>query len=325
MAQDSLTDQEFATIASVRGWLSVFLKGVAMGAADSLPGMSGGTIALITGIYERLITALSSLEPSALAYITRIHRREGRAAFLRKLFAMDVPFLAVLGVGVVSAIVTVSRVVHFALVNYRSLTFAFFFGLIAGSAVVLYREVNVRTLGQVLAGVVGFAFAFYISNPAFTSALPHSPLVILVAGAISITAMILPGVSGAFVLILLGQYEFLTGTLKSFVDQVFGLATGGSVSALLDAATFVASYAVGALVGLLTVSRLIRWALDHYRTATLTFLVSLMVGALRTPAEEVLANTAAWTPNTVGVTALAVLAGALAVVLLELYTDDLSY
>jgi putative membrane protein len=325
VAQDSLTETELASDTSVRDWLGVFLKGVAMGAADSLPGMSGGTIALITGIYERLITALSSLDPAILTRLPGLHRTSERAAFLRRLVAMDVPFLVVLGVGVVSAIVTVSRVVHYALVEYRALTFAFFFGLIAGSAVVLYREVNVHTLGQVAAGAVGFGFAFYISNPAFTSALPHSPLVILLAGAISITAMILPGVSGAFVLILLGQYEFLTGTLKAFVDRVFGLVTGGDLAALVEPATFVAAYAVGALAGLLSVSRVIRWALDHYRTATLTFLVSLMVGALRTPAEEVLANTPAWTPGTVGVTVAALLAGAGAVVLLELYTDDLAY
>jgi putative membrane protein len=325
VAQESLSVRELLAGTSPREYLVVYLKGLTMGGADALPGASGGTIALITGIYERLITAISALDPELLGYLPALHRRDGRRAFVAELVEADVPFLLVLGAGIASAIVTVSRVVHVALVEFPALTFAFFFGLIAASAVVLYREVDVETTGQAGAALAGFAVAFLASAESVAGALPHSPPVILLAGVVAISAMILPGVSGAFLLLLFGQYEFLTDTLTTFVDVLVGIPTGTDPTRLVGPSVTIASFGVGAAIGLLTVARIIRWSLNRYRTATLAFLVSLMVGALRTPGREILASTGVWTPLRAGSVVVVALAGGLAVLLLDTYTDDLSY
>lgn len=296
-----------------------------MGAADSVPGVSGGTIALITGIYERLLDAIAGVDAGLLSSLARVHTAEGRAEFTAQLREMDLGFLLVLGAGIATALVTMSRAVHIARVEYPAFTFAFFFGLIAASAVVLYKHVSVNTPGRLAAGVVGFALAFLLSGEV-TGSLPHSSPVLFVTGAIAISAMILPGISGAFLLLLLGQYGFLTGTLSKFVDALIALPSGGPLDPVVEHGTVVVTFALGAGLGLLTISHVVTWALDNYRAATLTFLVSLMVGALRLPIEKILANTSDATSASawVGVVLVAVIGGA-AVLLVDRYTDDLEY
>ncbi|MFW6435291.1 MAG: DUF368 domain-containing protein [Halovenus sp.] len=297
-----------------------------MGTADSVPGVSGGTIAFIVGIYERLITAITRLDPRAVLLLRDVHRRDGRRRFARRLVEMDVPFLVALGLGVVSAIVAVSRLMHVALQAAEALTFAFFFGLIAASAVVLYEHMAVDTPGRIAAAVAGFAIAFLVSGVTSGGDIAHTLPIIFVAGSIAIVAMILPGVSGAFFLVLLGQYEYLTGVLTSFVDGLIAVAVGDrGLASLVESATTVLTFGVGAVIGLFTVAHAIRWALDHYRLATLSFLVSLMVGALRLPVERVLDSGPTLAVGSVGALGLAVGVGAGAVLLLDYYTDDLAY
>ena len=307
----------------LRAWLAVYLKGAAMGAADTVPGVSGGTIALITGIYERLITAVSAIDPSLLAELGGLHRRAGRRAFVGALRERDVPFLIVLGLGAVTAVVTLSRLVHAALTGYRAATFAFFFGLIAASAVVLYRELDVDTPGALAGVVLGFVVAFVVAGASSGEAFPHTLPVVFATAAIAITAMILPGISGSFLLLLLGQYEYLTGELTAFVDDVLAVLRGGGAD-LADGVVLIVVFGSGALLGLLSVANAIRWALDHYRTATLAFLVSLMVGSLRLPVREVLGSVGTWDATTIALIAAAVAVGAGAVLALDHYTADLT-
>lgn len=303
----------------------VYLKGLAMGTADAIPGVSGGTIALITGIYERLIAAITALDPRILGHVRGLHTRAGRRSLFSALRGMDVPFLFVLGTGVVSAVIVVARVAHFALTTAAAPTYAFFFGLIGASAIVLYREIEPATAGQIGAAVAGFAIAFLVSGLSGAGAVQPTTPVLLVAGAIAISAMVLPGISGAAILILLGQYEFLSGTLTAFVDGLLALAGGGSLAALVEPGRVVVTFVLGAIVGLLGVAHLIKRALDAYRVATLAFLVSLLVGTLRLPIIRVRDGVGAWD----GATALTILAavaiGAGAVLALDRYTDDLSY
>ncbi|MHB9286543.1 DUF368 domain-containing protein [Halobacteriales archaeon Cl-PHB] len=294
-----------------------------MGSADTVPGVSGGTIALITGIYERLITALTALDPRILGRVTSLHTAKGWRDLLDDLQEMDVFFLVVLGLGVMTAVVTLSRVVHAALGSYRAATFAFFFGLIAASAVILYRHIDVETVGQVLAGLVGVVFAFVVAGASSSGAFGHALPVVFVAGAIGITAMVLPGISGSFILLLLGQYEYMTGVLKEFVDGLLRVATGGVAESLVDNGLDVVTFIVGAFVGIVTISHVIRWALDHYRVATMTFLVSLMVGSLRLPVVEVRDNVGTLDAGAVLLVAVPALVGGGAVLLLDHYTDDL--
>ncbi|MFC6835816.1 DUF368 domain-containing protein [Halomarina ordinaria] len=307
---------------ALREWVGIYLKGIAMGAADAVPGVSGGTIALITGIYERLITAITELDPRALALVPGAIRAEGRARLRARLVEMDVWFLAALGLGVVTALVTVSRAVEYAEETFPALLFAFFFGLIAASAVVLYGEVDVSTPRRAFAGLAGVVLAFVVAGEV-AGALPHTLPVVAVAGAVAICAMILPGISGAFILLLLGQYIYLTETLSTFVDALLALVTGGDASALVAAGSVVAVFGVGAVAGLLTIAHVVKYALTHYRAATLTFLVSLMVGALRYPAEQVLGNVGAWTPARALPVLAAALVGGVLVVAIDRYTDDL--
>lgn len=308
----------------LRSWLIVYLKGACMGAADTVPGVSGGTIAIIVGVYERLITALTSVDPSAIGLLGRVHTREGRGELATELVRMDVPFLFVLGAGVLSAAATIATAMKLAIELFRAPTYAFFFGLIAASALVLYRYVDVGTPRRVAVGVVGFAVAFVVTDPNLAGSSPHTPPILFVAGAIAISAMVLPGVSGAFLLLVLGQYEFVSGIPRAVVSGGLELLDGDT-GPLLDALVPFVAFAAGAVVGVFSVAYAVRAALDRYREATLTFLVSLMVGALRLPVTEVAVNVDEWTPRSTAFVAVPGLAGALAVLALNRYTDDLEY
>ncbi|WP_020221765.1 DUF368 domain-containing protein [Halarchaeum acidiphilum] len=197
----------------------VYLRGVAMGAADAVPGVSGGTIALITGIYARLIDAVAGLDPRAfLALVGPVVRAPVDAAARRtvrdELVRMDVPFLCVLAVGVVSAVVTVANVVQYALSAYPVATYAFFFGLVLASVLLLASDVRLGTPRHAVVAVVGFALAFVASGPA-QSHLPANPLTTFLVGALAICAMVLPGISGSLILLTLGEYDRLTGAVHA--------------------------------------------------------------------------------------------------------------
>jgi putative membrane protein len=300
-----------------REYLAVYLKGAAMGTADAVPGVSGGTIALIAGIYERLIAAITDFDGDLLRSLLGVHTAEGRAEFAGRVRALDLAFLVALGLGVATALITVSRVLEVALEEYTALTFAFFFGLIAASAVVLYGEVSVDTPRRVAAAVFGFVFAFVLTGEV-TAVLPNTPLVVFLAGVVAISAMILPGISGSFLLLVLGQYEYVLRSLRQFTDAVVAL----DGPTLVGEGSVLAAFAAGAVVGLLTISRVIEWALEHYRPATLTFLVSLMVGALRLPVERVAEATPEFTPAVTAPLVVAAVVGAGAVLALDYYTED---
>ncbi|WP_049970312.1 DUF368 domain-containing protein [Haladaptatus cibarius] len=310
----------------MRALLTIYLKGICMGAADAVPGVSGGTIALITGIYERLISAVASFNPKIVTSVFQIHDPDERAKVLAMLEEMDLPFLLALGAGIATAILTVTGLVTLASERVPVLLFAFFFGLIAASAIVLYDEVSVETPGQIGAAIAGFTLAFLVAGAVEQGGGSQPLPIVFFTGVIAISAMVLPGISGALILMLLGQYKYLSNNLHGFKDAVVGLLNGGSVDALVAPGAVVITFVVGAGIGILTVSKAVSWALDHYRAATLTFLVSLMVGALRFPIERLLiADTFAWTPSVLGGAVFAALVGGGAVLLLDRYTDDLDY
>jgi putative membrane protein len=302
-------------------WLAVYLTGLAMGTADGVPGVSGGTIALVAGVYDRLVAAIAALSPRpALASLSA---EEGRArALWASLVGMDVPFLVVLGLGMLTGVATVARVVEFAMEDLPVATFAFFFGVIAASAIVLYGEVSLDSPGRVGAALAGLLGAYWFVGLS-ESALGTGPATTFLAGVVAISAMILPGVSGSFLLLVLGQYEYMTAALNDFLDAVAALATGGPVSAVVDPGVTVVLFCSGALVGVLTFARLVKRALEADRAVTVTFLVSLMVGALRLPAEEV-AATAAGTGDYAAAVVAALVGGAL-VVGLELATGSVGF
>jgi len=314
-----------STTGTVRDWLVVYLKGVCMGAADTVPGVSGGTIALITGIYERLVTAIAAFDLEVARDVFGVGAAEGRLALREALRRVDLAFLVVLGLGILTAILGVSRAVEFGLVTYPGPMNAFFFGLIAASAVVLYREVSLDTPRQWAAAVLGAGFAFWLTGATAGGDVPHGLPVVLVTGAVTSSAMLLPGISGAALLYVLGQYAFMIDALHTFVDALVGLAAGGDVARVVTSGAVVVTFLVGVAAGLVTVSHVVRWALRRDRATTLTVLVSLMVGALRLPAAEVLSATARWTAGTALAIVLAALVGVALVLTLDWFTGDLEY
>ncbi|WP_136589171.1 DUF368 domain-containing protein [Salinigranum halophilum] len=303
------------------GWLIVYAKGVCMGTADAVPGVSGGTIALVTGIYERLIGAITGVSPGRLRSLASVvvPGEDSREAW-QAAAEMDLPFLVVLGVGIVTAIITVTRLVDTAIETVPVLTFGFFFGLIGASAVVLWSDVQLNTRGRVAAAIAGFVFAFVVSGRA-AAALGHQSAVVFVAGLIAVSALVLPGISGSLILILIGQYEFMIDTLRETVDGLIVVALGGTVPGLTPAVVTVVTFVSGAVVGLFTTSHVVQWALSRRREATLAFLVSLIVGALRAPVADVSRRLAeanqGWTPELVGSFLAAAVVGGAVVLLIE--------
>lgn len=309
----------------LREWVGIYLKGVCMGMADTVPGVSGGTIALIAGIYERLISAIAGLDPRILEHVPRLHTTDGRAALSRDLIDMDVPFLISLGMGIMTAVVIMSGIMHAAITNEPALTSAFFFGLIAAAAVVLYRYVSIGTIPRIVAALVGFVLAFVIAGATSGGSGTHSPLILLGSGAIAISAMILPGVSGAFILYMFGQYEYMSQLPGQFISEIVAVLGGGDPNALVSTAIPIAAFMIGALIGLFTITHIIKYALSNYRQATLTFLVSLMIGSLRAPVSTIQNETTELTPGIIaGIVAAAVVGGAL-VVVLDLFTEDIEF
>ena len=261
--------------------LVTYLKGVAMGAADSVPGVSGGTIALLVGIYERLVSAIASVTPGEAVRVLGAPL-PGRATAAREAFRdLDGPFLLSLGAGILTAVVLVTRLLDTLIEQYPVPTFGVFFGLIAASAAVIVVDVTFDTPGRVAAALSGAVVGFVLSGEA-AAALPSTPATTVLAGAIAVSAMLLPGVSGSLLLLVLGQYERMIGTLRSFVDAVVAAPREG-LAPVIEPGLTVAAFVAGALVGLFTVAHLVRWALDRRPEATLAGLLGLVVGALRAP------------------------------------------
>ncbi|WP_066414551.1 DUF368 domain-containing protein [Halorubrum aethiopicum] len=314
-------------MADARDWLAVYLKGLAMGSADAVPGVSGGTIALIVGIYERLIAAVTAIDPDRIARVLAGVRASGRADARAAFREVDGGFLAVLGAGIGTAVVLVLSLVDALLSAVPVATYGFFFGLIAASAFVLYGAVDLETTSRKAAAVCGFLAAFLASGYAAT-ALGHALPVVFVSGAIAVSAMVLPGLSGSLLLVVLGQYEFMSGTLAAFLDGIAAAAAGDGTAGIAGALPPIVAFLAGGVVGLFTIAHAVRRALEAARAATLAFLVSLIVGALRAPVIEVSMRLAdsgeTWTSAFPRFAAAAV-AGAVAVIAVDRHAGVLEY
>ena len=316
-----------ATVPPAREWARTFLVGLFMGTADGVPGVSGGTIALIAGIYERLVAAITAVTPGRfVAGVRALTPLDGGVSLDRAAAVLDEVdgwFLIALLAGVASAVVVVTRAVDYLNEAAPVVLFGFFFGLIGASAAVLLREISVTRLDSGAAAVAGFVVAFAVSG-ASASLGGGGLVVVFVAGAVAVSAMILPGVSGSLLLVILSQYTRMTEALSGFLDGLAALATGGSPENLAGNGAEVVAFVLGGLVGLFTIARLIRRALAANREATFAFLVALVVGALRAPI--VTLNTehgVVWTTDTLAPFGVAALAGAVVVLVLDWYAVDI--
>ena len=229
-------------------------KGMLMGAADAVPGVSGGTVAFITGIYEELIHSIRQCGPEAI----KVLFTEGIKAFWQHI---NGNFLITLLSGIIISLVTLARVVLFLLDQYPVLLWSFFFGLILASTWSVMRHTERMSFNVAAVFALGAIIALQISamTPSVTD---PSNWMIFFSGMIAICAMILPGISGSFILLLLGMYAHVLMALKGFELG------------------FIAIFVLGCVTGLLSFSRILSWAFKHYRVLTLSLLGGFMFGSL---------------------------------------------
>lgn len=304
--------------------VTIYLKGIAMGAAATVPGVSGGTIALIAGIYDRFIEALTRLDVGLIKLLPGIASTDGRARLIDAIIERDIAFLIALFLGILTAVLTLARVINAALGAYPGPTFAFFGGLIGASAVVLYDRRWLSRPHHVGAAIAGFSIAYVVTGATATDVFPETLFMIFIAAMFAITGMVLPGLSGSFILLIFGQFEYLTGVVTSFGDNVTALASNGEVESLVADLVVLGTFIVGAIIGFLTTAYAVRESLDRYPGATFAFLVSLMVGALRLPILEV-ADATEPSMGPILTVVAAALAGVLLIAVLERATTSVGY
>jgi len=245
---------------SVQEHIVVYLKGLAMGAADVVPGVSGGTIALITHIYERLIKAIDNV---SLTLVLQLFGRNRKAAWQ----SLDGSFLLILVLGIGTSILLVSSGVSWLLATYPIPLWAFFFGLILASAFVLKNSVTKWNITALVSMAIGFFVAFGIGliTPNTGS---ESLLYLFLCGVLVVIAMILPGISGAFILILLGAYE----TALNALDKLKNFELEGLVVFLVMAA--------GGVVGLKAFAKILRWLFTQHKNIVLAAMTGFLLGSL---------------------------------------------
>lgn len=249
-------------------YLIITLKGLAMGAADVVPGVSGGTIAFISGIYQELIDSINNVNLSVLKTL----KKEGLKAAWQQ---VNGGFLLALLSGIFISVLTFSKIITHLLETHPILVWSFFFGLIIASIVLIWKETSNWKLVDVLALSIGIVLSYYITIARPVSS-PDSYWYLFLSGFIAIIAMILPGISGAFILLLMGSYETVIGTINRFRDGIvkFDLAILGE--AMLKLSVF----ALGAIIGLKSFSKILHWMFEKHKNTTLALLIGFMVGSL---------------------------------------------
>jgi len=241
---------------TLKDYVGIMLRGVAMGASDIVPGVSGGTMAFILGIYEELIDSIRVI---------------GQRDFWRALLKLQIkeilrivnwPFLVSVALGILIAIITLSRGLEWLLINQPVLLWSFFFGLVLASVFTVSKRIprwNARLLLALLLGAVGA----YLLVGAVPTQTPETWWFLVLSGAVAICAMILPGISGAFILVLLGKYQYVLSAVNQRDFLTLALVAGGAV------------------IGLVSFAQVLGWLFKRYHDVTVAVLTGLMLGSLR--------------------------------------------
>ncbi len=238
----------------VKEYISLVLKGIGMGAADVVPGVSGGTIAFIVGIYEELINSIKSINLSSLKLLFTFKLKEFFAA-------VNASFLIAVVLGIGISVVSLARVITYLLEYHPILVWSLFFGLIIASVHNISKEVKSWEWSRWLAFIVGAAIALYITmaTPANT---PDGLPFIFLCGSVAICAMILPGISGSFILLLMGKYHYIMEAIKSFDI------------------TIIAVFGAGAAIGIVLFSNILSYLFSKFHDITIALLAGFMLGSL---------------------------------------------
>ena len=259
---------------SLKDYIIISLKGMAMGAADVVPGVSGGTIAFISGIYEELLNSISSFKFSLISVL----KNEGIKVVWKKINGR---FLLALFIGICFSVLSLAKLIENLLDNHPILIWSFFFGLVLASIIYIAKQIKLWNIKCYLYLIFGLIFAYYITtlNPVITQ--NSSPWFLFLAGMVAICAMILPGISGSFILVLLGAYKPILNAIntKDFFSIIIFMA--------------------GAVLGLLTFSRVLKWLFSKYKNYTLALLIGFIAGSLNKiwPWKE----TISWRTNSKGI------------------------
>lgn len=225
-----------------------------MGAADVVPGVSGGTIAFISGIYEELITSINNINLSLFNTL----RKEGIKAFWTQL---NGNFLVALFLGIAISVVSLAKLISWLLIHQPVLLWSFFFGLVIASVIIVGKAIEKWNLGTITIFIIGVLSAYFITTlppSAHTDSLPF----LFLSGALAVCAMILPGISGAFILVLLGSYKTILDAVheKDFI--------------------IIATVGFGAIIGLLSFAKILKWMFNNYKNITLSLLTGFILGSL---------------------------------------------
>jgi len=272
---------------NLKDYLTISAKGLAMGAADVVPGVSGGTIAFISGIYEELISTINKLD---LKFFST-WKKDG---FMEAWKAYNMSFLAFLFLGIAISILSLAKAIKWLLHHHPALLWAFFFGLVLASIWYIGKQITswkpVVIISLILVSIISYSIT--LAEPISS---PESSWYLLFCGFIAIIAMILPGVSGAFILLVLGAYQ-------TFIDILNQLRQGllsFDLEVLWGAVSKILIIAVGAITGLKLFSKVLNWMFSHHKNITLGILTGFMIGSLNKlwPWKKVLS----WRTNSEGI------------------------
>ncbi len=250
---------------SIIDYLIITLKGMAMGAADVVPGVSGGTIAFISGIYDELLDSINAFKPGLI----KIWKEQG---FKKVWETLNANFLVALILGIGISVLSLVKALSLALEHYPILVWSFFFGLVLASIIYVGKQITKWNFASFLSLIIGAVVAYLITQIQPAAGTSPTVFYLILSGSLAICAMILPGISGSFILVLLGMYQVaLTAIHQRELDKIAFLG-------------------IGAIVGLLVFSKVLKYVLERYRNATIALLTGFIVGALNKiwPWKEVL-------------------------------------
>ena len=251
----------------VQEFLDFYLKGIFMGMADIVPGVSGGTIALIVGIYERLIFGFKNIKFRWIWYLLSGKLLSAKHNIKQIDFSLFIP----LGLGIATAFLVFSEVITFFIKEFQSNTYSFFLGLILASSYFIYIHIEKIDFKSLIAFLIGAIAAYYFVAMQSIQT-NHTLPIIFLSAFLAICAMILPGISGAFLLLVLGQYSYLLEALHSFNLKI------------------IFAFIAGAALGFISFSKVVAWFLKKFKSLTMSFLLGLMIGALRLPYLNIVEN-----------------------------------
>lgn len=246
----------------ITDYIMVAVKGACMGAADVIPGVSGGTIAFITGIYDQLIESINSINGTALKLFFSGKFKE----FWKHI---NGSFLVSLFCGILVSVLSLAGLMQYLLEHHPIQTWAFFFGLIVASSIFILRGIQGWNMKSAMFPVLGVVLGIVVCTLSPTQT-PDALWFIFLSGALAICAMILPGISGSFILLILGKYKYIMGAIT-------GLTTGAAVG---ESLVILCVFAVGAVCGILAFSRLLHWLLARFNKETLMVLAGFIIGSL---------------------------------------------